>query len=276
MGICYLYEILFWKVNTWWNVSKKIPKGRKKPCTWETKSWNRNRNRNRSSKHDIGLFQRKKVRKRQEWGSLRLHSPHADLEEKINMSMWESDTVAIARHAPWTPPPTPTSPILLPFPSLFLLIFPSISLSLSSSVPHFKYTPSVLIHYPSFSFKILSHLQLPTITIAQEMALNSFRAFLSIFSLLFTIVAAEDPYRFFTWNVTFGDIYPLGIRQQVCYLNLLLFLRKNQLDWWYIYLDSVDLVPDSHQNQQVHGWSIVGNLDQWPIPRSWYLLRYQR
>lgn len=122
------------------------------------------------------------------------------------------------------------SPIPLPFPSLFLLLFPSISLSLSSSVPHFKYTPSVLIHYPSFSFKILSHLQLPTITIAQEMALNSFRAFLSIFSLLFTIVAAEDPYRFFTWNVTFGDIYPLGVRQQVCYLNLLLFSRKNQLD----------------------------------------------
>ncbi|KAJ9673399.1 hypothetical protein PVL29_023147 [Vitis rotundifolia] len=51
------------------------------------------------------------------------------------------------------------------------------------------------------------------------MALNSFRAFLSIFSLLFTIVAAEDPYRFFTWNVTFGDIYPLGVRQQGILIN---------------------------------------------------------
>lgn len=29
-------------------------------------------------------------------------------------------------------------------------------------------------------------------------------------------VGAEDPYRFFTWNVTYGDIYPLGVRQQVC------------------------------------------------------------
>jgi len=28
-------------------------------------------------------------------------------------------------------------------------------------------------------------------------------------------VVAEDPYRFFTWNVTYGDIYPLGVRQQV-------------------------------------------------------------
>lgn len=28
-------------------------------------------------------------------------------------------------------------------------------------------------------------------------------------------VTAEDPYRFFDWNVTYGDIYPLGVRQQV-------------------------------------------------------------
>ena len=31
------------------------------------------------------------------------------------------------------------------------------------------------------------------------------------------IVGAEDPYRFFTWNVTYGDIYPLGVRQTVYY-----------------------------------------------------------
>ncbi|KAK8623253.1 hypothetical protein V6N13_118141 [Hibiscus sabdariffa] len=30
---------------------------------------------------------------------------------------------------------------------------------------------------------------------------------------LFTIAAADSPYRFFDWNVTFGDIYPLGVRQ---------------------------------------------------------------
>jgi hypothetical protein len=33
---------------------------------------------------------------------------------------------------------------------------------------------------------------------------------------LFAVVGAEDPYRFFDWNVTYGDIYPLGLRQQVC------------------------------------------------------------
>ncbi|GMP64408.1 hypothetical protein CsSME_00025703 [Camellia sinensis var. sinensis] len=30
---------------------------------------------------------------------------------------------------------------------------------------------------------------------------------------------AEDPYRFFTWNVTYGDIYPLGVRQQGILIN---------------------------------------------------------
>nr|GMC70577.1 L-ascorbate oxidase homolog [Ipomoea batatas] len=32
-------------------------------------------------------------------------------------------------------------------------------------------------------------------------------------------VDAEDPYRFFTWNVTYGDIYPLGVKQQGILIN---------------------------------------------------------
>lgn len=32
---------------------------------------------------------------------------------------------------------------------------------------------------------------------------------------LFAIAKADDPYRFFTWNVTYGTIYPLGVAQQV-------------------------------------------------------------
>ena len=38
---------------------------------------------------------------------------------------------------------------------------------------------------------------------------------LSLCVALLGIVGAEDPYRFFNWNVTYGDIYPLGVRQQV-------------------------------------------------------------
>ncbi|KAK9176407.1 hypothetical protein WN944_028424 [Citrus x changshan-huyou] len=40
------------------------------------------------------------------------------------------------------------------------------------------------------------------------------------FLAMFAIVArAESPYRFFTWNVTYGDIYPLGVRQQGILIN---------------------------------------------------------
>ena len=48
----------------------------------------------------------------------------------------------------------------------------------------------------------------------------SLRALLSCCSILLLLnavhVAAEDPYRFFDWNITYGDIYPLGVKQQVC------------------------------------------------------------
>ncbi|KAL3624359.1 hypothetical protein CASFOL_033175 [Castilleja foliolosa] len=33
------------------------------------------------------------------------------------------------------------------------------------------------------------------------------------------IVSAEDPYRFLTWKVTYGNIYPLGVRQQGILIN---------------------------------------------------------
>lgn len=39
-------------------------------------------------------------------------------------------------------------------------------------------------------------------------------------------VVAEDPYRYFDWNVTYGTIYPLGVPQQVrfCKCNVFFFL----------------------------------------------------
>ncbi|XP_047309033.1 L-ascorbate oxidase homolog [Impatiens glandulifera] len=33
------------------------------------------------------------------------------------------------------------------------------------------------------------------------------------------LVKADSPYRFFNWNVTYGDIYPLGVRQQGILIN---------------------------------------------------------
>ncbi|PON33668.1 Copper-resistance protein [Parasponia andersonii] len=37
--------------------------------------------------------------------------------------------------------------------------------------------------------------------------------------LLLGLVCAEDPYRFFDWNITYGDIYPLGVRQRGILVN---------------------------------------------------------
>lgn len=44
--------------------------------------------------------------------------------------------------------------------------------------------------------------------------------------LLVTCISGEDPYRFYSWNVTYGDIYPLGEKQQVsssCVFSFALF-----------------------------------------------------
>ncbi|XP_047159045.1 L-ascorbate oxidase homolog [Vigna umbellata] len=50
--------------------------------------------------------------------------------------------------------------------------------------------------------------------------LRALSCFCSILLLLeFVFVAAEDPYRFFDWTVTYGDIYPLGIKQQGILIN---------------------------------------------------------
>lgn len=52
-----------------------------------------------------------------------------------------------------------------------------------------------------------------------EMGHRSSRNYWCVVLLLLTFVSesinAEDPYRFFAWNVTYGDIYPLGVKQQV-------------------------------------------------------------
>ncbi|KAJ6998956.1 hypothetical protein NC653_014949 [Populus alba x Populus x berolinensis] len=43
--------------------------------------------------------------------------------------------------------------------------------------------------------------------------------FLCLTVSLLSVVKAEDPYRFFDWNVTYGFIYPLGVRQQGILIN---------------------------------------------------------
>ncbi|XP_038704166.1 L-ascorbate oxidase homolog [Tripterygium wilfordii] len=40
-----------------------------------------------------------------------------------------------------------------------------------------------------------------------------------VVGLLVTCTRGEDPYRFYTWNVTYGDIYPLGVKQTGILIN---------------------------------------------------------
>lgn len=48
--------------------------------------------------------------------------------------------------------------------------------------------------------------------------------YLCVVLCLVAIVNAEDPYRFFTWNVTYGDIYPMGVLQQVKFHKIVEFI----------------------------------------------------
>lgn len=43
---------------------------------------------------------------------------------------------------------------------------------------------------------------------------------------LAVVASADDPYRFFEWNVTYGDIYPLGVPQQVCVVGIWFCFRS--------------------------------------------------
>ncbi|XP_072956000.1 L-ascorbate oxidase homolog [Typha angustifolia] len=55
------------------------------------------------------------------------------------------------------------------------------------------------------------------------MGLSSSPSFLSLSLLLLLLISSsvrgDDPYRFFTWNVTYGDIWPMGVKQQGILIN---------------------------------------------------------
>ncbi|PPR85033.1 hypothetical protein GOBAR_AA35683 [Gossypium barbadense] len=53
----------------------------------------------------------------------------------------------------------------------------------------------------------------------KKMQLRSAVALICATVSLFVIAGAEDPYRFFNWNVTYGDIFPLGVRQTGILIN---------------------------------------------------------
>lgn len=62
-----------------------------------------------------------------------------------------------------------------------------------------------------------------------------------ILGLFINIAFADSPYRFFDWNVTYGNIYPLGVRQQVrdCFFNNLSFWIECPFYQWNLFLQGI-------------------------------------
>ncbi|GFZ06334.1 SKU5 similar 4 [Actinidia rufa] len=46
-----------------------------------------------------------------------------------------------------------------------------------------------------------------------------FSLFILVVSLFVNGINGENPYRFYTWKITYGDIYPLGVKQQGILIN---------------------------------------------------------
>ena len=79
--------------------------------------------------------------------------------------------------------------------------------------------------------------------------------FIAVLSLLGTsAVLAEDPYLFFTWNVTYGTVAPLGVPQQVILING--------------EFPGPNINSTSNNNLVIN---VFNNLDE-PFLFSWYLL----
>lgn len=49
--------------------------------------------------------------------------------------------------------------------------------------------------------------------------MSRFGCFVGLALFIISAVHAEDPYLYFTWNVSYGTISPLGVPQQVILIN---------------------------------------------------------
>ena len=77
--------------------------------------------------------------------------------------------------------------------------------------------------YLKNKFEIFAGILLDSGGMEKKIFLHLMILFLGILSV--SVVKAEDPYKFFTWTVTYGTASPLGVPQQVFdYLFLILFL----------------------------------------------------
>ncbi|CAN0847749.1 L-ascorbate oxidase homolog, partial [Linum grandiflorum] len=116
----------------------------------------------------------------------------------------QSTGIYILRHHPILHPPS--------FPLFFILLhsIPTKQILEQKSLP-----PSLRLSY-SFLLAISAFKMLQKLAGSQS---HSFLLLAAAALCLISLVGAESPYRFFNWNVTYGDIYPLGVRQRGILIN---------------------------------------------------------
>nr|DAD23396.1 TPA_asm: hypothetical protein HUJ06_024859 [Nelumbo nucifera] len=102
---------------------------------------------------------------------------------------------------------------------------------------------------------------------------NRFLCSLLLFLFLLSCVNAEDPYRFFTWKVTYGDIYPLGVKQRGILINgqfpgpqIDCVTNDNLIVSVYNYLDEPFLISWNGIQQRRNSWQDGVYGTNCPIP----------
>lgn len=87
--------------------------------------------------------------------------------------------------------------------------------------------------------------------------------FFNIFALLlvFYVANGDNPYRFYTWKITYGDIYPLGVKQQGILINeqfpgpqIDCVTNDNLIISVYNYLDEPFLISWNGIQQRKNSW----------------------
>lgn len=89
---------------------------------------------------------------------------------------------------------------------------------------------------------------------------------------------ADNPYRYYTWKVTYGDIYPLGVKQQVLHSCYLLIYSETHTHKHIFELNVSNCVCLDYIQSFVaksSGKCAAGNLDKWAVSGAAYWLRYK-
>lgn len=94
--------------------------------------------------------------------------------------------------------------------------------------------------------------------------MRDFTSLITVLSLLLVLhaVNGDNPYRFYTWKVTYGDIYPLGVKQQVLSANCFLLCFLCCVSWMLLGL-------------KLRKCGGAGNLDKWAVSGADDWLCYQ-